>query len=62
MFSTQRILSPDQWTINGKKRYMIAFVKNVISPSGELKTDQLIVNLGPHHPSTHGVFRMAVLS
>ncbi len=25
-----------------------------------LKTDKLIVNLGPHHPSTHGVFRMVV--
>jgi len=26
----------------------------------ELKTDELVVNLGPQHPSTHGVFRMAV--
>ncbi len=25
-----------------------------------LKTDRIIVNLGPHHPSTHGVFRMVV--
>lgn len=25
-----------------------------------LGTDRLIVNLGPHHPSTHGVFRMMV--
>lgn len=23
-----------------------------------LNTDKLVVNLGPHHPSTHGVFRM----
>ncbi|MHB8088348.1 MAG: NADH-quinone oxidoreductase subunit D [Anaerolineaceae bacterium] len=29
--------------------------------SGEIKTDQLVVNLGPQHPSTHGVFRMAVV-
>ncbi len=25
-----------------------------------IKTDRLVVNLGPHHPSTHGVFRMVV--
>ncbi|MCC6261388.1 MAG: NADH-quinone oxidoreductase subunit D [Anaerolineales bacterium] len=25
-----------------------------------LKTDQIVVNMGPHHPSTHGVLRVAV--
>ncbi|NDJ85684.1 MAG: NADH-quinone oxidoreductase subunit NuoD [Chloroflexi bacterium] len=25
---------------------------------GGIHTDRLVVNLGPHHPSTHGVFRM----
>jgi NADH-quinone oxidoreductase subunit C/D len=25
-----------------------------------LRTDKLVVNMGPHHPSTHGVFRMIV--
>ena len=28
--------------------------------SNNLQTDKLVVNLGPHHPSTHGVFRMVV--
>ena len=23
-----------------------------------LDTESIVVNLGPHHPSTHGVFRM----
>jgi len=34
----------------------------VIEPENELaiRTDQIIVNFGPQHPSTHGVFRMAV--
>ena len=31
-----------------------------LSSQGELRTDRLVVNLGPHHPSTHGVFRMVV--
>lgn len=26
----------------------------------KLQTERLVVNLGPHHPSTHGVFRMVV--
>jgi NADH-quinone oxidoreductase subunit C/D len=26
----------------------------------QLETDELVVNLGPQHPSTHGVFRMVV--
>ena len=30
-----------------------------VSKSG-LKTEQLIINMGPQHPSTHGVFRMLV--
>ena len=25
-----------------------------------IETDNLIVNMGPHHPSTHGVFRMVI--
>jgi NADH:ubiquinone oxidoreductase subunit D/NADH:ubiquinone oxidoreductase subunit C len=27
----------------------------------ELETDRMIINLGPQHPSTHGVFRMVTL-
>jgi NADH-quinone oxidoreductase subunit C/D len=32
----------------------------VAVPTGEMKTDELIVNMGPQHPSTHGVLRMVV--
>jgi NADH:ubiquinone oxidoreductase subunit D/NADH:ubiquinone oxidoreductase subunit C len=32
-----------------------------VESSDGLRTDQLIVNLGPQHPSTHGVFRMVAL-
>ena len=30
------------------------------TPDKPLKTEEMILNMGPHHPSTHGVFRMAV--
>lgn len=29
-------------------------------PDKPLHTDEMVLNMGPHHPSTHGVFRMAV--
>lgn len=35
-------------------------VQQLTDERGEIRTDRLIVNLGPHHPSTHGVFRMVV--
>lgn len=31
------------------------------SPAGEIDGDLLEVSMGPHHPSTHGVFRMDVV-
>ncbi|WP_349771156.1 NADH-quinone oxidoreductase subunit D [Phototrophicus methaneseepsis] len=34
-------------------------VQQVVDHNG-VQTDQLIVNMGPHHPSTHGVFRMVM--
>ncbi|NWG16597.1 MAG: NADH-quinone oxidoreductase subunit D [Chloroflexi bacterium] len=31
-----------------------------LADESHIKTDRLVVNMGPHHPSTHGVFRMIV--
>jgi NADH-quinone oxidoreductase subunit C/D len=36
-----------------------AGLAKAVHPDGTLKTDSVIINLGPQHPSTHGVFRMA---
>ena len=38
---------------------LYASMSKVETDEDGLKTDQVIINLGPQHPSTHGVFRMA---
>ena len=46
---------PDNW------REPVTYVPVSQAPhhrAGELDTESIVVNLGPHHPSTHGVFRM----
>jgi NADH-quinone oxidoreductase subunit D/NADH-quinone oxidoreductase subunit C/D len=35
-------------------------IEGMTGSGDDIKTDRLVVNLGPHHPSTHGVFRMVV--
>jgi len=52
---------PDTW-VPEKDTALYAGL-GLIEKPGEgsgMKTDQVIVNLGPQHPSTHGVFRMVV--
>ncbi len=41
---------------------LYASLERFSKPLGEndLKTDNIVVNMGPHHPSTHGVLRVAV--
>jgi NADH-quinone oxidoreductase B subunit len=48
---------PDQWTPTGDDMGVPigAVTTQRISP------DQLLINMGPQHPSTHGVFRMKLL-
>jgi NADH-quinone oxidoreductase subunit D/NADH-quinone oxidoreductase subunit C/D len=54
--------NPDGWVPEGEAA-LYAGLGLVERPSDNagLKTDQVIVNLGPQHPSTHGVFRMVVV-
>ena len=50
---------PEKWTPVGETA-VYAGVGRLEQPVSEtaLTTDQIVVNLGPQHPSTHGVFRM----
>lgn len=50
--------NPETWIPEGDEAIYKALRK--LPGEGELVTDRMIVNLGPQHPSTHGVFRMVV--
>ncbi len=55
---------PPGWTPDGVEFEVDATLyagMSITTEEGqELKTDKVTVNLGPQHPSTHGVFRMVV--
>ncbi|NMB54387.1 MAG: NADH-quinone oxidoreductase subunit D [Leptolinea sp.] len=52
---------PEQCNFAGEEELYNSLRNTANGLNSHLKTDQIIVNLGPQHPSTHGVFRMAVL-
>jgi len=48
---------PDEWTPVGE---VLAVVDAKNLPRTGIRTEKIVVNMGPQHPSTHGVFRMVV--
>jgi NADH-quinone oxidoreductase subunit D/NADH-quinone oxidoreductase subunit C/D len=52
---------PDQWEPDNDKALYDSLKKTTRNDDDTLKTDKIIVNLGPQHPSTHGVFRMVAV-
>ena len=53
--------TPEGWVPEGEAAIYAGLGKVEGNGNGRaLATDQLVVNLGPQHPSTHGVFRMVV--
>lgn len=52
---------PEQWTPDGDEA-LYKGLKHLLSEGkDDMQTDRVLVNLGPQHPSTHGVFRMAAV-
>lgn len=55
--------TPEGWTPDGEAMLYAGLGRVQRGGNGDgskLATDELIVNLGPQHPSTHGVFRIVV--
>jgi NADH-quinone oxidoreductase subunit C/D len=48
---------PDEWTSPGEA---LSVVDARELPSTGFHTQKIVINMGPQHPSTHGVFRMVV--
>lgn len=51
---------PEKWTPDGDAALYSTLAKVEHKPGDDMVTDQIVVNMGPQHPSTHGVFRMVV--
>lgn len=52
--------SPEGWSESEDPLLYENLKKSAMQYTGDIETEQVVVNLGPQHPSTHGVFRMAV--
>ena len=52
---------PEKWVPQGEAALYGALANYQTGDAGGLKTEHVVVNLGPQHPSTHGVFRIAVV-
>jgi NADH-quinone oxidoreductase subunit C/D len=48
---------PEKWIPEGDALLYGALARYTVKDEGGLNTDPIVINMGPHHPSTHGVFR-----
>ena len=53
---------PEKWTSNDPEEALYTSLKKYTAETTDgIKTDHILVNIGPQHPSTHGVFRAVVI-
>ncbi len=48
---------PEKWIPEGDALLYGALARYTVKNEGDISTDRIVINMGPHHPSTHGVFR-----
>ncbi len=53
--------NPEKWVPEGEAALYGALARAAHEEQGDMKTEPMVVNLGPQHPSMHGVFRVVVL-
>jgi len=52
---------PEKYVVDKEEDLYASLERHTMKDEdGKMKTDSVVVNLGPHHPSTHGVLRVAV--
>ena len=51
---------PEKWIPEGEALLYGSLARYTVKTEGGLSTDRIVVNMGPQHPSTHGVFRAAI--
>jgi NADH-quinone oxidoreductase subunit C/D len=62
MIFNEEGFDPEKWTPTDPEEALYAALKNYKSEVTDgIKTDHIVVNMGPQHPSTHGVFRAVVV-
>jgi len=48
---------PEKWIPEGDALLYGALARYTVKQADGMSTDRIVINMGPHHPSTHGVFR-----
>jgi len=51
---------PEKWVPENEESLYASLKRYTVESDDGMNTDRIVVNMGPQHPSTHGVFRAAI--